>query len=57
MHSSSGRKEGNIMTEMELFEQNIPMIAEMVVEARKMDRRDYENWKKEMLEAAAGSAK
>lgn len=45
------------MTEMELFEQNIPMIAEMVVEARKMDRCDYEDWKREMLGAAADSAK
>ncbi len=45
------------MTEREFYISCIPMIAEMVVLCRKLDNQDYEEWKREVMEHAASSAK
>ena len=37
------------MTERALYEQNIPLIAEIVVECRKLTQEEYENFKKNTI--------
>lgn len=44
------------MTELELFEQSIPTIAEMVVECKKMSPENYMKAKEEILHKTAESA-
>lgn len=39
-----------MMTERELFEQLIPQIAEIIVEARKLSKEQYNKWKQEVLD-------
>lgn len=38
------------MTEYDLFVKCIPMITEMVFRCRRLDRADYEGWKRETME-------
>ena len=45
------------MTELDLYLQHIPMIAEMVVRCRKMSAQQYEEWKREAVEASPDTAK
>lgn len=45
------------MTERDLYISLIPMIAEMAAECRRMDRGDYEDWKREAMEGAPDAAK
>lgn len=45
------------MTELDLYLQCIPMIAEMIVICRKLPVQQYEEWKRETLETAPESAK
>lgn len=40
------------MSEYDVFVASIPMIAEMVVRCRRMDKQDYEEWKREVIESA-----
>lgn len=37
------------MTERDFFIEMIPQIAELVVECRKMEKKDYEDYKQEMF--------
>lgn len=37
------------MTERQLFEENIPQIAELIVEARKLTTEEYEELKEKVL--------
>lgn len=37
------------MTERQLFEQRIPQIAEIIIEARKMTAKEYYEWKAETI--------
>lgn len=37
------------MTERQCFEQCIPQIAEIIIEARKMTAKEYYEWKKETI--------
>lgn len=45
------------MTELDLYLQCIPMIAEMIVICRKLSVQQYEEWKRETLEKAPESVK
>ena len=45
------------MTERELFEQLIPQIAELIMEARKLSLEEFQSWKREMMEATPDRAK
>ena len=45
------------MTERDLYVSSIPQIAEIAVESRRMDRKEYENWKRETLDSVPESAK
>lgn len=45
------------MTERDLFEQLIPQIAELVIEARKLSIEEFQSWKREMMEATPDRAK
>ena len=45
------------MTEYELFVSCIHMIAEMIAECQRMPVQQYEEWKKETLEAAPDPVK
>lgn len=45
------------MSERDLFIQCIPMIAQIIVECRKMDKQQYEEWKKEWIETIADETK
>ena len=45
------------MTERDLYEQNIPLIAEMVIECRKMTAKEYADIKKDILEKAQNAAR
>ena len=38
------------MTEYDLFVSCIPMLAEIAVRCRKLDRQDYEEWKQKTME-------
>lgn len=45
------------MTELDLYLQCIPMIAEMVIICQKLSAQQYEEWKRETLETAPESVK
>lgn len=45
------------MTERDLFEQLIPQIAELIIEARKLSVEEFHSWKREMMEATPDRAK
>lgn len=45
------------MTELDLYLQCIPMIAEMIVICQKLPIQQYEEWKRETLEKAPESVK
>ena len=45
------------MTELDLYLQCIPMIAEMVVRCQKLSVQQYEEWKRETMETAPESVK
>lgn len=45
------------MTEYDLFVSNIPMIAEMTVRCRRLEQRDYEDFKNEVMESASNKEK
>ncbi len=45
------------MTEYDLFVECLPMIAEMAVRCRTLDRADYETWKQETMEHAPDMVK
>ena len=45
------------MTEYDLFVECLPMIAEMAVRCRSLDREDYEAWKAETMERAPDKVK
>ena len=45
------------MTEYELFVSCIPTITEIIVECQRMPVQQYEEWKKETLEAAPDQVK
>ncbi len=45
------------MTEHDLFVECLPMIAEMAMRARSLDRADYEIWKQETMEHAPDTVK
>lgn len=45
------------MTELDLYLQCIPMIAEIIVICRKLSVQQYEEWKRETMEAAPDTAK
>ena len=45
------------MTEHDLFVQSVPLIAEMIVEARKICDADFEEWKHEILNSATEEMK
>ena len=45
------------MTELDLYLQSIPMIAEMVIICQKLSAQQYEEWKRETLETAPESVK
>ena len=53
----SGERKGFFMTELDLYLQCIPMIAEMIVICQKLSVQQYEEWKRETLEAAPESVK
>lgn len=45
------------MTERDVFMQNIPVIAEMIVEARKLTAGEFEAWREETMEQTPEKAK
>lgn len=45
------------MTERDVYIKSIPMIAEMIVLCREMSQQEYEDWKRETMEATADKAK
>ncbi len=45
------------MSERDVFIKCIPMIAEIVVECSKMNEQEYEDWKRETMEAVDDRAK
>ena len=45
------------MTELDLYLQHIPMIAEIVVRCRKLSAQQYEEWKRKTVEASPDAAK
>lgn len=45
------------MSERELFEENIPMIAEIIIELRKLSAEEYRLWKAEVLANTPASVK
>ncbi len=45
------------MSEREFLAECVPMMVEMVVECRKMSQQEYEDWKREVMEAVPDKAK
>lgn len=45
------------MTERDFYIKSIPMIAEIVVLCREMSQQEYEDWKRETMEAVPDKAK
>lgn len=45
------------MTEYDLYISCVPMIAEMVTRCRRLERRQYEDWKRETMESAPETVK
>ena len=54
-HFPAERKE--FMTELDLYLQCIPLIAEMVIICQKLPIQQYEEWKRETMETAPESVK
>ncbi|NBJ97773.1 hypothetical protein D5282_10600 [bacterium 1xD8-48] len=50
-------KESFFMTELDLYLQHIPMIAEIIVRYRKLSAQQYEEWKRKTVEASPDAAK
>lgn len=40
---------GDTMSERDLFMENIPQIANLIVEVKKLSKEQYEEWKREYL--------
>ena len=52
-----GKESFFFMTELDLYLQHIPMIAEIVVRCRKLSAQQYEEWKRQTVEASPDAAK